>query len=91
MANIVHKSFHDRDFQSLQLMIDGHKKQTIGMMLPGSYDFRAIFGRERITITSGLAEINGQIFQVGEIIVVEANCNVRIVAKEPCSYICVFE
>ncbi|MDO8509801.1 MAG: hypothetical protein Q7S24_01530 [bacterium] len=88
---IEHKAFSGGNFQSVGLVPDvGLKVYTVGIGLPGEYEFVALLGAEVITIIDGVATINGTVLTVGKTIRIANGKTVRILAEEPFAYHCRF-
>jgi uncharacterized protein YaiE (UPF0345 family) len=94
MPTLRHNQFHDGSVQSIGLLPDGEEKttMTVGLALPGHWDFGVNTRREMITVTSGEIIINGQKCRYGldSIIIIKAGDRVVFDVEKPSSYICSF-
>lgn len=94
MLTLKHNLFHDGGVQSIGLLKDGEEKttMTVGIALPGHWDFGVNTRKEIITVTSGEIIINGQkcCYGLDSIIVIKAGEKVVFDVEVPSSYICRF-
>lgn len=88
-AVIVHKTYFEGTVQSLGCC-SAQGRTSVGVVLPGSYDFGVIQTTERITITGGSLRINGRDYCTGETAAVEIGEQVVIIATEVASYLCLY-
>lgn len=88
-AAIVHKSYFEGTVQSLGFH-SAVGRASVGVVLPGEYDFGIIQTNEIIFVTSGALQINGQRYRSGETCTVLAGQQVFIVATEISSYLCLY-
>ena len=89
MSPIVHKLYFDEQVQSLGFHF-ATGRASVGVVLPGSYDFGIVQTSESITITSGHLQINGQDYRSGETCTVQFGDHVAITAAVASSYLCLY-
>lgn len=88
--SIVHNTYADGKVQSLGFQ-DGSQRTSLGVVLPGRYDFGTIQIAERIVVTRGHLIINGMWYKVGETCRVEVGCRVVIETTQASCYICFYD
>jgi len=90
---IEHNTYKRGKVQSLAFYDAQGRECTIGVILPGEYNFGLLKRREEIHVTSGMLNINGhEIYEddrEGGIVVDEGE-EVVIIAKEPVTYFCYY-
>jgi len=90
MANIDSKLFFDGNVKTLRFMSDKGNIVSIGVIMPGVWDFGVITAKEKITVTSGVITINDKKLGVGESITIDSGEKVIHKAEIASSYICEF-
>ncbi len=85
------KSFFKGRLRSVgPIGVDGAKRYTVGVFLPGRYEFTADSRGEQIVIVDGTCTINGQVLKAGEEILIPGGDTIVIEATGTCAYFCFF-
>ena len=87
---IRHNSYFDGKVQSLAFVENGKTVMSVGLVLPGEYNFGTIERHERITVNTGQLYINGRWFSPGDTEVVLPGKQVMVMATELSFYTCLY-
>jgi len=91
MSEIKQNSYHDGKVKSLGFTTINGRKATLGVVLPGKFDFGIASAPEEIVVIHNKLTINGKEYRA--IMTCQINVNDPIVfeAAEPAAYICYYE
>ncbi|MFA5187936.1 MAG: pyrimidine/purine nucleoside phosphorylase [Patescibacteria group bacterium] len=90
---IKHNTYFDGQVQSLGFTTFLGKKATIGVVLPGKYDFGIAKAPESITVIHNKITINGTEYRA----ISSQDCDIKVgdpiifEATEPATYICYYD
>jgi uncharacterized protein YaiE (UPF0345 family) len=85
---IKHNTYFDEAVQSIGFVENGKLTMTVGLLLPGDYDFERAGPKETITILTGKVRINDNVYTENKTCVIESGAPIKVMALEPSSYIC---
>lgn len=97
MPPITHHTYFDGMVQSLGFRL-GDGNYTVGVVMPGEYDFGKAERRETIHVILGMITINGHLYSPaitrariqGSFCVIESGENIHIIAAASAAYVCVY-
>lgn len=96
--SITHHTYFDGAVQSLEFDF-GKISYTVGVVMPGEYDFGQAERRETIRVITGILVINDQAYAPHQLIgldvkdgscVIQVGERIHIMAEIPVSYFCSF-
>ncbi len=92
IARVKPKTYHDGNVQSLMgLDAEGNPVKSLGVVMPGDYDFGTAERRETIHVIEGCLTINGRKYRLGEAeCVIEAGQQIQIKAEKFSTYTCTY-
>ena len=91
-ANIYFKG----NVTSRTIIFNDGEKKTLGIMLPGEYEFGTAT-IEYMTVVSGELDVflpgseNWKIYKTGETFIVEKDKKFKVKASEPAGYVCIYK
>lgn len=88
LPGITPKVYFDGKVQSLGFMDEYLERHTVGVVLPGEYDFGEAETIEEITVTFGVMTVNGHRFIVGETVTLTPGDKIVISVADPAAYRC---
>lgn len=87
---IQHKSYEHGKVQSLHAQDAQGRHFSIGLLMPGDYDFGLAEESEEISVTSGELHAMGGVFRSGSAVKFVSRSNIVVSCPEPTSYICYY-
>ena len=98
MSVIKHNVYWDGQVQSLGFVgqgLLGEQDKTVGVLVPGEYDFGVAKRKEMIWVISGHLTINGvkhgRGYQMPDSCTLQPGSAIHIVAEETSSYLCEYD
>ncbi|MCX6745490.1 MAG: pyrimidine/purine nucleoside phosphorylase [Candidatus Parcubacteria bacterium] len=87
---IKHNSYHEGKVQSLGFITCDNKHATVGIVLPGKYDFGIAKAPECIVITYNKIKINGKEYRAISSCDIKVNDPIVFEVEETAAYICYY-